>query len=244
MTIGMRRTLRAAVLGTALLLALPASGLARLPPEDDGSTFTWPGATTVTVDVEPWGGGYVQSTPYLIDCPLACIRPFDAGREVTFTAYPTPGFTFESWTDACEGQPNPCTLTTSGAALGVVAVFSGHYVPPSSPSPPGPTLSGERHRGPAPDASRGPSGRGSIRTARSRCSSTSAIRHSAVSSCLVSQRPTLPGRGGSREPSPVISDPARTLARSWRTSPRQTRRAPRPREDSSPTASPTRSDEA
>ena len=98
----------AIVLATSLiaatLIALPAAGNSRLPPEDDGSTFTWPGATTVTVDVEPWGGGYVRSTPYLIDCPLACIRPFDAGREVTFTAYPTSGFTFESWTDACEGQ--------------------------------------------------------------------------------------------------------------------------------------------
>ena len=46
----------------ATLLALPAAGKSRLPPEDDGSTFTWPGATTVTVDVEPWGGGYVRST--------------------------------------------------------------------------------------------------------------------------------------------------------------------------------------
>jgi hypothetical protein len=143
----MRKEIRRAaiVVATSLLaatlLAFPAAGKFRIPPEDDGSTFTWPGATTVTVDVEPWGGGYVRSTPYLIDCPLACIRPFDAGREVTFTAYPTSGFTFESWTDACEGQTNPCTLTTSGAALGVVAVFSGHYVPPSPPSPAGPTLS-------------------------------------------------------------------------------------------------------
>ena len=73
----------AIVLATSLiaatLLALPAAGKSRLPPEDDGSTYTWPSATTVTVDVEPWGGGYVRSTPYLIDCPLACIRPFDAG---------------------------------------------------------------------------------------------------------------------------------------------------------------------
>ena len=81
----------AIVLATSLiaatLLALPAAGKSRLPPEDDGSSYTWPSATTVTVDVEPWGGGYVRSTPYLIDCPLACIRPFDAGRKVTFTAY-------------------------------------------------------------------------------------------------------------------------------------------------------------
>ena len=125
----------------ATLLALPAAGKSWLPPEDDGSTYTWTGATTVTVDVEPWGGGYVRSTPYLIDCPLACVRPFDAGREVTFTAYPTSGFTFESWIGPCEGQPNPCTLTTSGAELGVTAVFSGFYVPPAPPSPPGPALS-------------------------------------------------------------------------------------------------------
>jgi hypothetical protein len=34
-------------------IALPAAGQARLPPEDDGSAYTWPGATTVTVNVEP-----------------------------------------------------------------------------------------------------------------------------------------------------------------------------------------------
>lgn len=138
--IGRTAILMAGSLIAVTFLALPASGQTRLPPEDDGSTYTWPGATTVTVNVEPWGGGYVRSTPYLIDCPLACIRPFDPGREVTLTAYPTPGFTFESWTDACAGQPNPCRLTTSGAALGVTAVFSGRYVPPSPPSRPGPRI--------------------------------------------------------------------------------------------------------
>jgi hypothetical protein len=129
----------ASVLATSLLV-LPAAGQMRVPPEDDGSTFTWPGATTVTVNVEPWGGGSIQSAPYLIDCPLACIRPFDPGREVTLTAHPTSGFTFESWTDACAGQSNPCKLTTSGDALGVTAIFSGRYVPPASSSPPGPAL--------------------------------------------------------------------------------------------------------
>ena len=94
-----------------IILVLPASGQTRVPPEDDGSTYTWPGATLVTVDVQPWGGGYVRSTPYLVDCPLACIRSLEPGRELTLTAYPTSGFTFESWTGACEGQPNPCKLT-------------------------------------------------------------------------------------------------------------------------------------
>lgn len=83
------------VITTAGFLLLPATGQPR-PPEEDGSSYVWPGAITLTVDVRPWGGGYVRSTPYLIDCPLACIRPFDGGREVTLTAYPTPGHTFES----------------------------------------------------------------------------------------------------------------------------------------------------
>jgi hypothetical protein len=71
---------RAAIVISASLIAatvvvLPAAGQTHLPPEDDGSTFSWPGATTLTVNVQPWGGGYIRSTPYLIDCPLACIRP-------------------------------------------------------------------------------------------------------------------------------------------------------------------------
>ncbi len=131
---------RVTVLVTTVVLLLPAAGQTRLPPEDDGSTYTWPGATTMTVDVQPWGGGYVRSTPYLVDCPLACIRPFDPGREVMLTAYPTSGFTFVAWTGVCAGQPNPCTLTTSGATMDVTAVFSGHYVPPPAPPRAGPTL--------------------------------------------------------------------------------------------------------
>ena len=131
---------RATAIVALIVLVLPASGQTRLPPEDDGSTYTWPGATLVRVDVLPWGGGYVRSTPYLIDCPLACIRPVAPGRELVLTAYPTSGFTFESWTGACEGQPNPCKLSPSGAAADVTAVFSGFYVPPAAPGPASPAL--------------------------------------------------------------------------------------------------------
>src|SRR5262245_66541425 len=96
-----------------ILFAVPAAGRTHASPQEtDGSSYTWPGATMVTVDVQPWGAGYVRSTPYLIDCPLACVRPYEPGREVTLTAYPTPGFAFASWTGACEGEPNPCSLTT------------------------------------------------------------------------------------------------------------------------------------
>ena len=141
--IGRAAMVIAASVVAAALLVLPAAGQVRVPPQHDGSTFTWPGATTVTVNIEPWGGGSIESAPSLINCPLACIRPFDRGREVTLTAHPTSGFTFESWTDACAGQSNPCKLTTSGDALGITAVFSGRYVPPAPsfpPASPGPAL--------------------------------------------------------------------------------------------------------
>jgi hypothetical protein len=131
----MRRVWVAVFMGAVLVVLPSAAGQTRVPPEHDGSTYTWPDATTVTVDVEPWGSGFVQSTPYLIDCPLACIRPFDQGREVTFTARPTSGFTFASWIGPCEGQPNPCTLTLSGATVDVGAVFTGRYIPPPPAGP-------------------------------------------------------------------------------------------------------------
>jgi len=125
----------AMLLVVAIVLVLPAAaGQSQQPLQHDGSTYTWPGATTLTVGVEPWGAGYVRSTPYLIDCPLACIRPFDPGRTLRLTAYPTPGFTFSSWTGACAEQKNPCVLTMSGAAMDTSAVFAGRYAPP------GPTL--------------------------------------------------------------------------------------------------------
>lgn len=114
----------------------PAASQSR-PPESDGSTYTWTGAATLTVDVKPWGGGYVRSDPYLIDCPFACIRSFDAGREVKLTAYMTPGHTFKAWEGACAGQGNPCTIKVSGA-MDVTAVLEGQYVPPAPPAPPKP----------------------------------------------------------------------------------------------------------
>ena len=122
----------------AVAVLLPASGHSRVP-EDDGSTYTWAGAATLTVDVKPWGGGYVRSDPYLVDCPLACVRSFDQNREVKLTAYVTPGHTFKAWEGACAGQGNPCTLTVTGAVVDVTAVFTGQFVPPAPPAPPAPT---------------------------------------------------------------------------------------------------------
>lgn len=117
----------------AVAVLLPTAGQSR-PPESDGSTYTWTGAATLTVDVKPWGGGYVRSDPYLIDCPMACIRAFEPNREVKLTAYMTPGHTFKAWEGACAGQGNPCTLKVTGA-MDVTAVLEGQYVPPAPPKP-------------------------------------------------------------------------------------------------------------
>jgi hypothetical protein len=121
----------------AVAVLLPASGNSRVP-EDDGSTYTWVGAATLSVDVKPWGGGYVRSDPYLIDCPLACIRPFEQNREVKLTAYMTPGHTFAAWEGACAGQGNPCTLKVTGSLVEVTAVLTGQYEPPAPPTPAAP----------------------------------------------------------------------------------------------------------
>jgi len=124
-----RALLVLALAGVAALL--PAAGQSK-PAESDGSTYTWTGAATLTVDVKPWGGGYVRSDPYRIDCPMACIRSFDSGQEIKLTAYMTPGHTFKAWEGACAGQGNPCTLKVSGA-MDVTAVLEGQYVPPPPP---------------------------------------------------------------------------------------------------------------
>lgn len=124
-----------ALAATAALL--PTAGQSR-PVESDGSTYTWAGAATLSVDVKPWGGGYVRSDPYLIDCPLACIRPLDQNRDITLTAHVTIGHTFAGWEGACKGQGNPCTLKVSGALVETTAVFTGQYTPPAPPATPTP----------------------------------------------------------------------------------------------------------
>jgi hypothetical protein len=87
----------------------------------------WPCASFLHVSVNPAGMalGDVQSTPYAIDCPHACTRPFAEGTKVTLTAHPSDGASFAGWSGAaCVGQGNPCVATVSGDTQ-VTANFSG-----------------------------------------------------------------------------------------------------------------------
>jgi Divergent InlB B-repeat domain len=125
--------------GLALVGGVTADTGALPGPLEHDSFYTWPGAQLLQVSTDPWGGGYVRNLPlYYVDCPYACIRPFDTGATVTLTAVPTTGYTFVGWEVANHGSPpdsaacpgtGTCTVTMS-QSKDVVAVFSG---PPPQP---------------------------------------------------------------------------------------------------------------
>jgi uncharacterized repeat protein (TIGR02543 family) len=137
----LRRRLRLLPLiavGIALVAALPASSFGRTTPfAEDGSSYTWPGASRLIVDVDHWGGGYVRSHPYLIDCPFACVRSVATGTKLTLTATPTnDDYTFLGWDGACEGQGVQCELTVPAGDVHVTALFKAPYFPPpADPAP-------------------------------------------------------------------------------------------------------------
>jgi hypothetical protein len=127
--------LGAYLLCITFLVCIGAGRAYATTPNDGDTPYSWPGASILRVDVEPSSAGFVQSTPYLIDCPLACVRPFDKGTTVTLTAHPTTWWKFASWTGPCAGQENPCTITLDQSA-GVQANFD--YVGPPPRSSTGP----------------------------------------------------------------------------------------------------------
>jgi hypothetical protein len=129
-----------AVAGGLAIVGGVAADTGALPaPLAHDAYYTWPAAQLLQVSPVPWGAGYVQSLPkYYIDCPFACIRPFDTGATVTLTAVPSTGYTFIGWQVADHGQPpvsgacpglGTCTVTMS-QAKDVVALFDG---PPAQP---------------------------------------------------------------------------------------------------------------
>jgi len=103
---------------------------------DSDFFWYWPCASFLHVETNPSGGslGYVRSTPYAIDCPNACTRPFAAGTSVVLTAYPSNGAYFTSWDGACAGQGNPCTVKVDGDTQ-VTANFGGIAIPASTNAP-------------------------------------------------------------------------------------------------------------
>ena len=103
---------------------------------DSDFFWYWPCASFLHVETNPAGAslGYVRSTPYAIDCPHACTRPFAPGTSVVLTAYPSNGASFTSWSGACAGQGNPCTAVVNGDTQ-VTANFDGVAIPATTNTP-------------------------------------------------------------------------------------------------------------
>ena len=96
------------------------------------AVYTWPGAKMLTVEVNPPGAGWVRSTPYLIDCPAECVRPWDTGAIVQLqVGGVTRGYTFTGWSGdiavVCPGT-STCGVTMD-ADRRVVANFAGRFTP-------------------------------------------------------------------------------------------------------------------
>jgi hypothetical protein len=103
---------------------LPPEPSAPPPPPPPES----PSSYQLSVTVEPAGAGWVRSSPYLVDCPLACARPVDAGATLSLEAHATSGFTFEGWSGDCRGAGG-CEIRADGPRS-VTARFRGAYRPP------------------------------------------------------------------------------------------------------------------
>src|SRR5439155_1143875 len=87
------------------------------------TTLTVVTRPTLTVIPEGTGRGTVTSNPAGINCGATCSAAFDSGTQVTLTATPATGSTFQGWTGGGCASANPCTLTLT-ANTTVFARFS------------------------------------------------------------------------------------------------------------------------
>lgn len=71
------------------------------------------GSYAVTVETEGPGSGTVTSMPMGIDCGDDCQEVFMRDSQVTLSAQPEPGSTFNGWMGDCAGT-NQCNLTMDG----------------------------------------------------------------------------------------------------------------------------------
>jgi uncharacterized repeat protein (TIGR01451 family) len=81
--------------------------------------------------VQTIGGGWVASAPDGISCGALCAEDFELGAEVTLSATPDEGFSFEGWDGAAYecGTDADCLLVLA-EDLDVVAVFTEGVTPP------------------------------------------------------------------------------------------------------------------
>jgi len=86
------------------------------------STPAPPQMSTLTVALAGTGSGSVSSSPSGINCGNTCSASFDNGTQITLTATPLSGSTFQGWSGACTGTSN-CVVTLN-ANTSVTATFA------------------------------------------------------------------------------------------------------------------------
>ncbi|MGO9488414.1 MAG: IPT/TIG domain-containing protein [Solirubrobacteraceae bacterium] len=90
-------------------------------PDGALSAESTPPSPELTVTGLGTGSGSVESSPAGIRCPGSCNSAFPRGSQVTLTASPAAGSTFEGWQGACTGA-GPCSVSLQEGAA-VTAVF-------------------------------------------------------------------------------------------------------------------------
>jgi phospholipase C len=98
------------LLGILLLLGMAA-------PAANAANYT------LTVTVNGTGGGSVTSVPAGISCKPTCSKSFVAGTSVKLTAAAASGSYLATWSGACKGTSNSCTIIVN-SNLAVTATFN------------------------------------------------------------------------------------------------------------------------
>lgn len=90
----------------------------------DIGAYEYASGTNYTLTVAVPSGGTVTDNTSAINCPGTCSASYSAGTVVTLTATPSAGYAFVSWSGACSGSSNTCSVTMS-ANESVTATFTG-----------------------------------------------------------------------------------------------------------------------
>jgi hypothetical protein len=91
------------------------SGVADIYAQKLLADGTLPATLTVNVVGNGGGGGRVTSDPWGIECTAgSCAASFTTGSQVILTATPNGDSIFGSWSGACTGTNEMCTVTMSG----------------------------------------------------------------------------------------------------------------------------------
>lgn len=94
---------------------------------DRAVTATFEALVPLDVALAGSGAGTVESSPAGIDCPGSCTAGYEIGEQVTLTATPDVGSTFDAWSGDCSGASCVVTLNVPRAVTATfvsLAVFA------------------------------------------------------------------------------------------------------------------------